>query len=84
MSQITIVMPDDTNRQLSIAAQASGRTIEQFVHSSIPEGMAQRHANEQDVQEALAAYHEVSNTNEVWPANLRSTCGPYSPPREDA
>jgi len=55
MSQITIVMPDDTNHQLCIAAQASGRTIEQFVHSSIPEGMAQRHANEQDVQEALAA-----------------------------
>ena len=84
MSQITIAMPDDANRNLSIVAQASGRTIEQFVHDSIPEGMAQRHADEQDVQEALAACHEVSNTNEVWPANLRSTCGPYLPPREDA
>ena len=84
MSQITIAMPDDANRNLSVVAQASGRTIEQFVHDSIPEGMAQRHADEQDVQEALAACHEVSNTNEVWPANLRSTCGPYLPPREDA
>lgn len=84
MSQITIVMPNDTNRNLSIAAQASGRTIEQFVHDSIPEGMAQRHANEQDVQETLAAYRQVSNTDEVWPANLQSTCGPYLPPREDA
>ncbi len=84
MSQITIAMPDDANRNLSIAAQASGRTIDQFVHDSIPEGMAQRHADEQDVQEALAACHEVSNTNEVWPANFRSTCRPYLPPREDA
>ena len=46
MSQITIAIPDDTNRQLSVAAQASGLTIEQFVHDLILEGIAQRQADE--------------------------------------
>ena len=39
MSQITIAIPDDTNRQLSVAAQASGLTIEQFVHDLILEAL---------------------------------------------
>jgi hypothetical protein len=68
MSQITIAIPDDTNRQLSVAAQASGLTIEQFVHELILEGIAQRQADEQDAQEALSLYHEVTNTNQVYPA----------------
>jgi hypothetical protein len=68
MSQITIAIPDDTNRQLSVAAQASGLTIEQFVHDLILEGIAQRQAGEQDAQEALSVYHEVTNTNQVYPA----------------
>jgi len=68
MSQITIAIPDDTNRQLSVAAQASGLTIEQFVHDLILEGIAQRQADEQDAQEALSVYHEVTNTNQVYPA----------------
>ena len=68
MSQITIAIPDDTNRQLSVAAQASGLTIEQFIHDLILEGIAQRQADEQDAQEALSVYHEVTNTNQVYPA----------------
>ena len=53
MSQITVVIPDDTNRQLSIAAQASGLTIEQFVHNLILKRIAQIQADEQDVQETF-------------------------------
>jgi hypothetical protein len=68
MSQITIAIPDDTNRQLSVAAQASGLTIEQFIHDLILEGIAQRQADEQDAQEALSVYHEVTNTNQVYSA----------------
>jgi predicted transcriptional regulator len=53
MSQITIVIPDDTNRQLSIAAEASRQTIEQFIQDLILKRIAQMQADEQDVQETF-------------------------------
>ncbi len=53
MSQLTIVIADDTNRQLSIAAEASRLTIEQFVHDLILKRIAQMQTHEQDVQETF-------------------------------
>ena len=53
MSQITIVIADDTNRRLSIAAEASRLTIEQYVHDLILKRIAQMQTDEQDVQETF-------------------------------